>query len=74
MRLIIGIVTWSIVLYQTTFKIAWYQASYLAFQVGTCPEKPKFYRGNKTLMCLGLMAFLILSIDKMIIIRVMDHD
>ena len=74
MRLIIGIVTWSIVLYQTTFKIAWYQASYLAFQVGTCPEKPKFHGENEALMCLGLVAFLILSIDNLIIMRVMDHD
>ena len=74
MRLILGIVTWSILLYQTTLKVAWYQASYLAFKIDKCSKEPKFHAENEALVCCGLMAFLILSIDNMILIQIMDHD
>ena len=72
-RIMVVIVAWSIVLYQTTLKIAWYQASYLAFKIDKCPKEPKFDAENEVLVCFGIMAFFILSID-IRLIQILGHD
>ena len=72
MRLFPGIIAYSLILYQLTFKLAWYQSSYLSFQIGTCPKPPRFDRHDEAWLCLGLMAFTILSWDNIIIMRVLD--
>ena len=74
MQIMIGIVGWSIVLYQTTIKIAWYQATFMAFKIDKCPEEPKFNAGNEALVCCGITAFLILSIDNLRLMQIMGHD
>ena len=72
MRLFPCIFAYSMILYQLTFRLAWYQSSYLAFQTGTCPKPPRFDGHIEAWLCLGLVAFGILSWDNLIIMRVLD--
>ena len=69
MRLFPCIIAYSMILYQLTFKLAWYQSSYLTFQIGTCPKPPRFDNHDEAWLCLGLAAFITLSWDNIAIMR-----
>ena len=71
-RLFPCIIAFAMILYQLTFKLAWYQSSYLAFQIGTCPKPPRFDDHEEAWLCLGLAAFIVLARDNIMIMRVLD--
>ena len=72
MRLFPCIIAYSMILYQLTLKLAWYQSSFLTFQIGTCPKPPRFDGHEEGWLLLGLFAFIVLSWDNLIIMRVLD--
>ena len=71
-RLFPCIIAFAMILNQLALKLAWYRASYLAFQIGTCPEPPRFDDQVEAWLCLGLSAFIVLARDNIIIMRVLD--
>ena len=71
-RLFPCIIAFAMILNQLALKLAWYRASYLAFQIDTCPEPPRFDDQVEAWLCLGLSAFIVLARDNIIIMRVLD--
>ena len=67
----IVVITWAVLLYKLTFKIALFQAAFLAFKIDKCPKEPKFKIEDEALVCYGIVAFIVLCVDY---VRLRGHE